>query len=282
MAPTDDDPGVLNPAHLPDLMALSREAGWNQCEEDWRLFLSEGAVFGIVDAGRVVGSAAIMPYGKDLAWIGMVLVLKSHRRRGIATRLLKACLDEIDRQNRTAFLDATPEGEPVYRALGFEGDLRITRWQGQASKGGSSPASRHNSEAMNTDHLEEALALDLATLGVRRNALLSSFARRLPEAARVPAKGRGAIFGRDGDLACQIGPLFAEDEDVASELLSDVLAALKGRVFIDVIDGRTKVVKALEDQGFVPQRPFLRMSRGVHKPSNDISRLFAIAGPEFG
>ncbi|MFC6216644.1 GNAT family N-acetyltransferase, partial [Fodinicurvata halophila] len=122
---------ILDESHLPDLMALSREAGWNQLEADWRLFLDQGRVFGVLDAGRAVGSAAILPYGDDFAWIGMVLVRGSHRKQGLGTRLLERCLDELDRQGRIACLDATPAGEPIYRTLGFEGSLRLTRWQGQ-------------------------------------------------------------------------------------------------------------------------------------------------------
>ena len=43
-------------------MALSTEAGWNQNEDDWRFFLSQGAVFGMRDGPRLVATAALLPY----------------------------------------------------------------------------------------------------------------------------------------------------------------------------------------------------------------------------
>ena len=72
---------------------LSTETGWNQNEADWRFFLSRGIVFGIRDGVRLVATAALLPYSGSNAWISMVLVTADFRRRGIATKLVDACLD---------------------------------------------------------------------------------------------------------------------------------------------------------------------------------------------
>src|SRR4029077_14978426 len=74
-------------------LLLSTEAHWNQNEADWRFFLTEGTVFGVRDEdARLVASAALLPYSAGNAWISMVLVTESWRRRGLATRLVDACL----------------------------------------------------------------------------------------------------------------------------------------------------------------------------------------------
>ena len=77
-------------------LVLSTEAGWNQNEADWRFFLSQGIVFGMRDGGRLVATAALLPYSAGNAWISMVLVTADFRRRGIATKLVDACLDVGD------------------------------------------------------------------------------------------------------------------------------------------------------------------------------------------
>ena len=79
-------------------MALSTEAGWNQNEADWRFFLSQGAVFGMRDGPRLVATAALLPYSAGNAWISMVLVTANFRRRGIATKLVDACLNAAARR----------------------------------------------------------------------------------------------------------------------------------------------------------------------------------------
>src|SRR3569832_558006 len=73
-------------------LRLSTEAHWNQTLEDWRIFLSDGVVYGIRDGAQLIATAALLPYSGNNAWISMVLVTASQRRRGLATRLVDACL----------------------------------------------------------------------------------------------------------------------------------------------------------------------------------------------
>ena len=66
-------------------LALSTEAHWNQNEADWRFFLGKGTVFGMRDnADHLIASAALLPYPSGNAWISMVLVTATWRRRGLA------------------------------------------------------------------------------------------------------------------------------------------------------------------------------------------------------
>src|SRR4051812_29690635 len=109
-------------------LALSTEARWNQNEADWRFFLTRGTVYGVRDSDRrLVASAALLPYSSGNAWISMVLVTESWRRRGIATRLVDACLDTAHRMNLATWLDATPDGAKVYGPLGFTPTLQLRR-----------------------------------------------------------------------------------------------------------------------------------------------------------
>ena len=102
-----------------------REAGWNQVAADWEIFRALGTVYAARAGGRVVATAATLPYG-EFAWISMVLVAGEQRRRGLGTRLLKRCIAAFDEPGRVPVLDATPAGRPLYRALGFRGDLGLS------------------------------------------------------------------------------------------------------------------------------------------------------------
>src|SRR5260370_6504774 len=116
----------LGPGDARAGLALSAEANWNQNEADWRFFLSQGTVLGVRDRdSRLIGTAALLPYTSGNAWISMVLVTANWRRRGLATRLVDACLDTATRQNLTTWLDATPEGANVYGPLCFTPTLRL-------------------------------------------------------------------------------------------------------------------------------------------------------------
>src|ERR1700759_3420210 len=100
--------GTLSPDDSAAGLALSTEAHWNQNEADWLFFLNRARVFGARDRdGRVVASAALLPYTTTAAWISMVLVTASWRRRGLATRLVDTCLDTAGKLGLTCWLDAT-------------------------------------------------------------------------------------------------------------------------------------------------------------------------------
>ncbi|MFL6825468.1 MAG: GNAT family N-acetyltransferase, partial [Bradyrhizobium sp.] len=118
----------LGPEDASAGLALSSEAHWNQNEADWRFFLTQATVFGVRDnQRRLIATAALLPYSLDNAWISMVLVTASWRRRGLATKLLDACLDTAANQGLTTWLDATPAGATVYGPLGFTPTLQLRR-----------------------------------------------------------------------------------------------------------------------------------------------------------
>src|SRR3954453_6849107 len=152
-------------------LALSTEAHWNQNEDDWRFFLSDGVAFGIRDGAQLVATAALLPYPGDNAWISMVLVTASHRRRGLATRLVDACLAMARKRGLTSWLDATPDGAAVYGPLGFTPTLQLRRLKLVKSAQASAPAS-------SAAALDALCAGDRRATGLDRTALLTALAKR--------------------------------------------------------------------------------------------------------
>ena len=98
----------LGVGDAPAGLLLSTEAHWNQTEADWRFFLSKGIVFGVRDGNQLIATAALLPYSAGNAWISMVLVTANWQRRGVATKLVDACLNAATKLGLTTWLDATP------------------------------------------------------------------------------------------------------------------------------------------------------------------------------
>ena len=67
-------------------MRLKEAAGWNQTEADWRnvLTLAPESCFGIECDGELRATTTAICYGRELAWIGMVLTDPAYRGRGFA------------------------------------------------------------------------------------------------------------------------------------------------------------------------------------------------------
>ena len=255
-------------------LALSEEAHWNQNEADWRFFLTRGTVFGIRDRdGRLIATAALLPYTSGNAWISMVLVTANWRRRGLATRLLDACLEAARKQGLTTWLDATPAGAAVYGPLGFTPTLELRRLRFAGSAAWAAAELE-----LNGNH-DEFLARDISAMGFDRGALLGELGRRA--GSTLLSHGSAMALVRDGRTARHIGPLFADDTAFATRLVEAIVQTATGPVLIDVVSEHHAFLKNLINSGWTIERPFQRMRFGS-AALQSMQPPFAVAGPEYG
>jgi GNAT superfamily N-acetyltransferase len=254
-------------------LVLSTEAGWNQNEADWRFFLSKGIVFGLRDDDRLVASAALLPYSAGNAWISMVLVTADFRRRGIATKLVDACLDVARRRSLTTWLDATPAGATVYGPLGFMPTLQLRRLRLQKPLGTTAI------RPLSTGNLDALAARDGSAMGFGRSTLLSEFSAR--PGSRIVSEDRAMALVRSGRTARHIGPLLADRADQALALVDATVCSETGPWLIDAVHSQEEFLNGLVQSGWNIERPFQRMRFGP--PTAGPAQLpFAVAGPEFG
>jgi GNAT superfamily N-acetyltransferase len=274
---------ALDARHLAGCLALSASAHWNQNAADWRLMLDIGRGWGITLAdGTLAASTLVLPYG-GFAWVSMVLVLPSQRRKGCATRLLRVALEDLERRALTPILDATPAGRAVYLQEGFRDTWGFRRLQLRAPAGAlERPA---GVRALRDADWPQLLELDARAFGASREPLLRALAARLPHAALVCDGGaglQGFLLGRDGREALQLGPLVARDAGTARALLAAGLAAVPPPLYLDIVDREPDLGAWLESFGFAFQRPFTRMVRGAPAAPGEARLVFCPAGPELG
>jgi GNAT superfamily N-acetyltransferase len=257
-------------------LALSTEAHWNQNEADWRFFLTDGTMFGVRDSdGHLIASAALLPYGAGNAWISMVLVTENWRRRGIATRLIDACLDAASKHGLVACLDATPAGAAVYGPLGFKPTLQLRRLrlkQAMSAKAEARPS-------LSPCDIETFIARDRRAMGFDRGALLAEIGGR--SGSRLLSNGEAFALVRDGRTARHIGPLFAASPDQALAMVNAIVRSETGPLLIDAINEQADFLEGLTSSGWVIERPFQRMRFGA-ATIQPAALPFAVAGPEYG
>jgi GNAT superfamily N-acetyltransferase len=279
---------VLDEARLTGALALSSEAGWNQEADDWRLLLRQATVFGRVRRrdGALIGSAAVLPLGNRLSWIGMVLVTGAERRRGHGRDLMRRSIGHIEAAGAVAGLDATPAGRELYRSLGFQEAatlMRMGRDVPPSPSGGGAGGGALGIRHAGADDLARLCRYDAQAFGADRAAILRDLYQRRPESAFLAqSDGRltGFVLARPGRLATQIGPLVADDDQTAGRLLGAAIASLSGPVIVDVFTGHRTVRRLLAEVGFTEQRPFTRMLNGAADLPSD--RTVLSAGPELG
>jgi GNAT superfamily N-acetyltransferase len=255
-------------------LALSTEAHWNQNEADWRFFLVKGVVFGVRDtAGRLVATAALLPYTSENAWISMVLVTASWRRRGLATRLVDACLDTATKLGLTTWLDATPAGAAVYGPLGFTPTIQLRRLRLENASISTADT------PLPIGQLSEFVTCDISAMGFDRRDLLQELGKR--PGSRLVSNGNAMALVRDGRTARHIGPLFADGPVRALAMVRDIVAGETGLMLIDAVANQDPFLKGLTDTGWTLERPFQRMRFG-RVTSRPAEMPFAVAGPEYG
>ena len=269
---------------IENAQALVAEAGWNQNANDWRIFLDLGSALAVKDGGKLVATAATLPYPSGFGWISMVLVAGTHRRRGIATRLLERCMASLRAAGMVPVLDATPAGREVYKPLGFRDGWAITRWRAtNGTLNGVRPQLINGvrPHLLEDRHWPAVLALDAEAFGCDRAPLLERLRARSTGFGCV-VEGKGFLLGREGRVATQLGPIVAEDEDTARALVAFACARIRGEVLLDALDRHAGLAGWLETQGFARERPYTRMALGRDELFGDPRRLAAIAGPELG
>jgi GNAT superfamily N-acetyltransferase len=275
----------MNVRDIPAGLRLCRLSGWNQLEDDWRMFLASPDGGGRIAErdGNAAGTVAWLRYGPRFSWLSMMLVDPDARRSGIGTRLMEAALEALAGE-ACVLLDATPLGEPLYRRFGFAPEYELVRAKLGGAPGGFVPGP--GVSPMGAGDLEEVLARDLEVFGADRGGLLRGFHRRAPDLAWIARTDKslaGYCFGRPGYLYRQVGPVVAESEAAARDLVSCCLAAAPGdAVAVDVPRSASDWLEWLRSVGFTVERPFLRMRRGGRQCPGLAANQFAIAGPEFG
>jgi GNAT superfamily N-acetyltransferase len=274
---------VLDERHLAGCLELSKSARWNQNEADWQLMLETGHGWGITLAdGTLAASTLVLPYGR-FAWVSMVLVLPSQRRKGYATRLLRTALDDLGKRGLTPILDATPAGRAVYVQEGFVDTWGFRRFELRRAR--AAPERPAEVRPLRDADWPQLLALDVHAFGASRERLLRALAARLPAAALVAEGGAGLegfLLGRDGREACQLGPLVARSTGAARTLLAAGFAAVPAPLFLDLVDREPGLSAWLESLGFAFQRPFTRMVHGAPRAPGEAGLVLCPAGPELG
>jgi GNAT superfamily N-acetyltransferase len=262
----------LRASDAADGLSLSTEAHWNQTEADWLYFLTKGLVFGVLDrAGKLIATAALLRYGDRNAWISMVLVTESWRRRGLAARLVDTCLHTATKLGLAVWLDATPAGAAVYTPLGFIQTIQLRRLRlAQTRRSGAGPA---------PGEIDAFIASDMGAMGFGRRELLQQLSSR--PGSRLVSNGDAMALVRDGRTARHIGPLFAATAKGALALVREITANEQGPLLIDAVASGAEFMQGLTGSGWAIERPFQRMRFG-RIAAQSTTPPFAVAGPEFG
>lgn len=257
--------------------------------EGWGPGLGDGDAFFAADPngywaldldGEMVASLSAVGYPGGVHFMGFYIVRPDHRGSGLGLRLWDEVWERLD--GLVLAGDAVPEQVANYERDGFEVAHRNLRFSGM-------PAQRESAGT----RLADASAVDFDAL-VEFDGRHSFGAR--PEFLRhwIAGPGRRAIvaLGDDGAIRGfgvvrpsngphRIGPLYAFDDEVASDLIIELARDLAGPIALDVPLPNGLGVAMVEALGLEPGFETLRIYRG-QDPGLPLDRIFAITSLELG
>jgi hypothetical protein len=232
--------------------------------------------------GELIGTAMSWLYGEDAATLGMVIVSPKAQGMGIGRRLMDAVLDDLS--GRTVMLNATDEGLPLYRKMGFEPIGPIYQHQGAAF---AVPMAElipdERVRPLGNKDMDVLRTLARRATGMDRDKLLEAL---VPGAQGVVLTRSNepvgfALFRRFG-RGYVVGPTIAPDTGGAKALISHWLGSNSG-IFcrLDVTE-ESGLSGWLDELGLPCVGRVMRMTRGQHPKADPDLKIFSLTTQALG
>lgn len=264
--------------------------GWNPGYHDARCFHGtdpRGFLGGFLD-GEMIASISVVQYDDAFAFLGFYIVRPEFRGSGHGLKIWRHALENCNADN--IGLDGVVEQQDNYRKSGFTFAYNNYRFGG-TKRGilaalGAQPAARVEELHSLSDDLA---AYDRQMFPAPRDIFLRDWLSAPSHASRVIAEN-GVIRGYATLRPCQsgykIGPLFADDAEIAQALLASVLEAIPDDhathdVFIDMPRPNAAAFALADALGLEKVFETARMYSD-HTPDIDLDRVFGVTTFELG
>lgn len=274
---------TLDAKEIPAAVYLSRRAGWNVVECDWRRLHANPqttVLTGYID-GELAATASVTCYGETLGWIGMLLVDDHWRDNGHDRAMFDRALKYATDATPAAIgLDANEQDQSIYTEQGFVEASPIERRTGTVPNG-SMPA--RTSRITAADH-EEIVAYDRHHVPVDRGCLLQQLLGETGTTGVVVKDGtvEGYAIVRPGREQLHVGPIVATTAGVLDQLLKGLGAVLEGASIVTDIIPTEPTAAAFDAVGIETERTLTRMSYRESTPLLAGPPIRSIAGFEWG
>ncbi|MEH2370070.1 GNAT family N-acetyltransferase [Nostoc sp.] len=255
--------------------------GWNPGKYDAQSFYQtdeSGFFLGELN-GEPVGCISAVAYDPHFAVIGFYVVKPQFRGQGLGIKIWKTAMDYLG-ADRNIGLDGAVAQQDNYKKSGFQIAYNHIRYEGVG--GGVVPAGIVD---LKTVPFEDLVAYDRQFFPSKRSLFLQHWIEQ-PESTAFGFLKNGSLAGygviRPAHTGFRVGPLFANDEQIAEALFQALLAQNPhAPVFFDVPDANLQAIDLVQRYQLQPVSQTARMYT-KEIPSLPINRIFAVTSVELG
>jgi ribosomal protein S18 acetylase RimI-like enzyme len=260
-------------------------------QEGWNPGLHDAACFRAADPhgffigewrGEPVACLSAVAYGEDFGFIGLYIVKQAFRGRGFGMRVWQHGMNYL--RNRNIGLDGVVAQQANYKKSGFQLAYRNIRFQGVAQE---TAQGEHYADVLNASALpfESLSDYDRQCFPAARERFLAAWLAQPGAMARVVVRD-GHVVGYGVLRRCltgyKIGPLFADNDEIAGRLFSALTSSIAGEVFFfDVPEINVDAVALAERHGMTSVFETARMYT-EEPPAISMERVFGVTSFELG
>ena len=276
----------LNKSDLTTLINWASIEGWNPGRYDAEVFWNTdpNGFYGFYYDDKLIAGGAIISYNKEYGFMGLFIVHKDFRNKGIGKKLWhfrRDCLINRLNTNASIGMDGVLAMQPFYNKGGFNIAYRDERYE---FKSDTIPFST-NVDLINKDDFEKIIEYDITYFGCQRTIFLKNWLQ-MPESKAIKYTENNKTLGyaviRKAETGYKIGPLFANNKKIAEELFKSCLSiAPNDSVFLDIPTTNQNAVSLVKKYKGKYVFECARMYYG-EIPKIDVNNIYGITTFELG
>jgi GNAT superfamily N-acetyltransferase len=260
----------------------ARAEGWNPGLHDADVFYGSGpeGFFAAHCQGEMVGCISVATYPDQFRFGGLLIVKPEYRNKGVGKLLISLML-RIS-QDGNLGCDGVLPMVKKYESYGFIPSYENVRYAGRSVLG---RGAGEDMVPVSSVPFPKLVGYDAGVFSSERKRFLELWISQ-PDSFGLVRRSEDRIRGYGLIRRChaghKVGPLFADDEVVAADILSSLVSRFPGEDFsLDVPSSNRRGVDLARHFGMRPVFSTMRMyTRGP--PNIDIDRLFGITSFELG
>ena len=263
--------------------------GWNPGLHDIAAFFvqdPEGFFIGSLDNKPICTGCAVK-YNDDFAFMGFYIVDSDYRNQGYGIQLTQARLDYLG--ERCIGLDGVVDMQNRYERNGFRAVHNNIRFEGVADselRPHTAPAAAVTIAEASEQPTQALADYDERHFPARREAFIAHWVKQPNAVSKVALNNAGEINGVITARPCghgyKIGPLFADNGDIARQLLVQTLQLIPGETYyLDAPETNTDAMRLVDEFQMHKVFETARMYRNG-KPQLPLDAIYGITTFELG
>ncbi|WP_076408015.1 GNAT family N-acetyltransferase [Shewanella sp. UCD-KL12] len=266
-------------------VSWAEKEGWNPGLNDAALFYQadpSGFFVGELD-GEIVAVGSAVSYDSRYAFCGLYIVAPEHRGKGYGLALTKHRLAYCGERN--IGIDGVLENVEIYQRIGYVPFYQNYRYQKVAAYVPQSIEWISVIDKDSSASLEDLYAYDRRCFPAKREEFLKTWMTQeqgLTLMYRQEGKVLGYLVRRRCVEGYKVGPLFADNADIAYQLLNQAQSDIKGEtIILDVPENNPAAIDLAEHEAMAVVFSTARMyQKGM--PDIDNHKIFGITTFELG